>query len=89
MKMIGLNNEARKRVGWSTIVPMGNHMYIKIGDEEIGLREWLDNINQEVLREVVQKVLYEGGETIVWTCLEEYRDGLRVCQWDVTVWFPE
>jgi len=79
---MGMVNEARIRMGWSTVVAMGNYKYIKIGDKEFGLREWTDNIEKTVWREVIQNVLYgHRGNPVIYTCLENYRNGERICQW--------
>ena len=80
---IGLRDTARRFVGWSTMVDMGNYAYIRVGDGEFGLREWTDNARQEVWREVVQDVDYDlTGTPIVWTCVEKYGPSrVREYQW--------
>ena len=80
---IGLRNTARRFVGWSTMLNMGNYAYIRVGDKEFGLGEWTDNVHKEVWREVVQDVNYGyEGIPLVWTCLEKYCGKVREYQWD-------
>ena len=84
---LGLTNKARRHVGWSTVVEMGNYSYVKIQGQEFGLREWVDNVDKEVWREVVQDVKYgDTGPALVWTCLEKiYPDTMRAFQWEITI----